>query len=394
MTGNDMSRISRSWLIGCVVAFASTAAMMLSRVVVADFSGQRVPLYLSLVAAVFAAAAYGGLKAGLTATGLCIAVGVWLFPSPPESVNPASNNRGRMLLFLVEGLAISGSFEAMHRARQRMQEKQVQLEAEIRERKSVERELVKAACSKNHFLATLAHELRNPLAPLRNCVEIMRLASGDSSRMEQACGVMERQVNQLARLVEDLLDVSRISRGKVELRKERLVLGEILQRAVEMSRPLVEAAGHDVLISMPNLPIFVEADPVRLIQVFSNLVNNAAKYMERGGHISITVQHLRNEVKVSVRDNGIGIPSNMLTQVFEMFTQVDQSRSRSQGGLGIGLTLVKRLVELHAGSVEALSEGPDKGSEFVVRLPCSLPAPINAPERSAVAGAGGLEPAA
>jgi signal transduction histidine kinase len=354
---------------------------MLLRSAVADLLDQRVPLYLSLVVAVFAAAAYGGLKAGLLATALCVLVGTWLFPGLPE---PSPMNRTRILVFFVEGLAISCSFEAMHRARQRLQEKKDQLEDEIKQRQAIEQELVSAARRKNQFLATLAHELRNPLAPIRNCLEIMRQTHGDPTHIEQARIMMERQVNHMVRLVDDLLDVSRISRNKIELRSERVALGDIIQQAVETSRPCIEAAQHELTVNLPSQPILVEADPVRLIQVFANLLNNAAKYTERGGHIWLNARCLGGEAAVAVRDNGIGIPADMLGQVFDMFTQVEQSLDRSQGGLGIGLTLVKKLVEMHGGSVEAHSQGPGQGSEFVVRLPCCsrIPAPAVMPDHA------------
>ena len=169
--------------------------------------------------------------------------------------------------------------------------------------------------------------------------------------------------------VDDLLDVSRISRGKLELRKERVELAAVLNNAVETSRPLIESSGHELTVSVPPEPIFVDADVTRLAQVFANLLNNAAKYSERGGHIWLTAERQGSDVVVSVKDTGVGIPPDMLPKIFEMFTQVDRSLERSQGGLGIGLTLVKRLVEMHGGSVEARSEGHGRGSEFVVRLP-------------------------
>jgi CheY-like chemotaxis protein len=222
---------------------------------------------------------------------------------------------------------------------------------------------------KDEFLATLAHELRNPLAPLRTGLQIMKLAQGNAERIEQFRSMMERQLLQLARLVDDLMDVSRITRGKIELRKERVELSRVVQHAVETSRPLIEESGHELLLEVPPEPIFVDADLTRLAQVVSNLLNNAAKYTERGGHITLTVKRQEGQAVVSVADTGVGIPSHMLPKVFEMFTQVDRSLERSQGGLGIGLTLVQRLIEMHGGSVAACSEGHGQGSQFVVRLP-------------------------
>jgi PAS domain S-box-containing protein len=243
---------------------------------------------------------------------------------------------------------------------------------DITERRQVEEALRETDRRKDEFLATLAHELRNPLAPLRNGLEVMKLARSNTQIVEQACTMMERQLRQMVHLIDDLLDVSRISRGKISLRKERVPLLAVVQQAVETSRPAIEQAGHELTTSVVPDPIWVEADPTRLAQVFANLLNNAAKFTERGGHVRLTIARHGDQAVVSVRDNGIGIPVHLLPTVFEMFTQVDRSLERSQGGLGVGLSLVKGLVEMHGGSVEARSDGPGTGSEFVVRLPLIL----------------------
>jgi PAS domain S-box-containing protein len=243
---------------------------------------------------------------------------------------------------------------------------------DITDRKRAEEALQQSDRRKDEFLATLAHELRNPLAPIRNGLQIMRLGKGDPEASEQARTMMERQLGQMVHLVDDLLDLSRISRGKIELRKERVELAKVIQQAVETSRPLIEASGHDLTITVPPGPVYVDADVTRLAQVFSNLLNNAAKYTEQGGRVQLAVQRRGGEVVVSVKDNGVGIPAHMLPKVFEMFTQVDRNLERSQGGLGIGLSIVKRLVEMHGGSVGVESDGPGMGSEFVVRLPVVL----------------------
>jgi PAS domain S-box-containing protein len=240
--------------------------------------------------------------------------------------------------------------------------------------------LLEADRRKDEFLATLAHELRNPLAPIRNALQTMRLAGNSGLIMEQARTMMERQLTQLVRLVDDLLDVSRITRGKVELRKEWIELAAVVQSAVETSRPLIEASGHELTVTLPPESIHLDADLTRLAQVFSNLLNNAAKFTEQGGHIWLTAERHGGEVVVKVRDTGLGIPVEMLPKIFEMFTQVDRSLERSQGGLGIGLTLVKRLVEMHGGSVEARSDGPGKGSEFTVRLPVAMASASHQPQ--------------
>ncbi|MEK6262086.1 MAG: PAS domain S-box protein [Planctomycetota bacterium] len=222
---------------------------------------------------------------------------------------------------------------------------------------------------KSEFLAMLAHELRNPLAPIRNALQIVQLSAGSDEAVQSASQTMERQIRHMVRLVDDLLDVSRISRGKIDLRQERVELAPIIHQAVESSRPAIESAQHQLTVTLPPNPVYLDADPVRLAQVFSNLLNNASKYSDPKGRISITVEQRGGEVAVSVKDTGVGISSDMLPKIFEMFTQVDTSLERSQGGLGIGLTLVERLVEMHGGSVSARSEGPGRGSEFVVRLP-------------------------
>jgi PAS domain S-box-containing protein len=222
---------------------------------------------------------------------------------------------------------------------------------------------------KDEFLATLAHELRNPLAPIRNALQIMRLTGHDEAASEQARAMMERQLGQMVRLIDDLLDVSRITRGKLELRKERIDLATVVHSAIDTARPLIDAAGHALLLSLPPEPVYLDADPMRLAQVFSNLLNNAAKYMDRGGRIWLTAGREGGTVIIEVRDAGIGIPPEALSSIFELFTQVDRSLEKSHGGLGIGLTLVKRLVEMHGGSVEAHSEGLGHGARFTARLP-------------------------
>ncbi|MBY0527310.1 MAG: CHASE3 domain-containing protein [Gemmataceae bacterium] len=247
---------------------------------------------------------------------------------------------------------------------------------DVSEAKRAEEELRRLATElsdndrrKDEFLATLAHELRNPLAPIRNALQILKIAAGNQQVFEQTREMMERQLAHLVRLVDDLLDVSRITRGKIDLRRERVGLAAIIQSAVETSRPLIEASKHELTVALPPTPIYVDADVTRLAQVFSNLLNNSAKYTERGGRIWLTVERQGSDVVVSVKDTGVGIPGNMLPHVFGMFTQVDRSLERSQGGLGIGLTLVKRLVEMHGGTVTAHSDGHGQGSEFIVRLP-------------------------
>ncbi len=258
---------------------------------------------------------------------------------------------------------------------------------DITDRKKSENALRDADRRKDEFLAILAHELRNPLAPIRNAVQLLRLDGDQSATREQAFSMMERQLGQMVRLVDDLMDVSRITQNKLVLRKERVELAAVLRSAVESARPLIEANGHELVVTLPPQPVYLDGDLTRLAQVFANLLNNAAKYTEPGGRIRLTGEVDGNEVVVKVRDNGVGIPPDMLPRVFEMFTQVDRSLERSQGGLGIGLSLVRGLVQMHGGTIAVCSDGPGRGSEFTVRLPvfCGPLPPEPAPD-------GGVEP--
>jgi PAS domain S-box-containing protein len=246
---------------------------------------------------------------------------------------------------------------------------------DISERKRAEDALWQADRAKDEFLATLAHELRNPLAPIRNAIQILRLREQSTEESQWALGVIDRQMEQMTRLIDDLLDVSRISRNALALRRERIDLREVIRLATETSRPQIEAGGHELILERSPEPIYLDADCTRLAQVLSNLLNNAAKYTERGGLIRLAAERQGNDVVVRVCDNGIGIPVEMLPRVFDLFTQVDRSMERTQGGLGIGLTLVRRLVEMHGGSIHAYSEGANTGSEFTIRLPvvCAPP---------------------
>lgn len=225
---------------------------------------------------------------------------------------------------------------------------------------------------KDEFLATLAHELRNPLAPMRNMLEVLKRAEGDRELLQQACETMDRQLGQMVRLVDDLLDLNRITHNRLELRPSPVELATVIQQAVEASRPLVDSAGHELHVALPAEPCYLNADSARLTQVFGNLLNNSCKYTPPGGKIWVTAEKQDGEVVVTIKDTGTGIPIDKLQIIFDMFTQVDRSLERSQGGLGIGLTLVKRLVEMHGGTIEAQSAGEGRGSTFVVRLPVRL----------------------
>jgi signal transduction histidine kinase len=247
---------------------------------------------------------------------------------------------------------------------------------DVTERKRLEDDLRRLAADlsetdrrKNEFLATLAHELRNPLAPMSNMLEVVKRADGDGKILTRAHETIERQLGQMVRLVDDLLDLNRITHDRLELRRSEVELSSVIEQAVEVSRPLIDAAGHHLIVDLPAEPIYLNADRARLSQVFGNLLNNSSKYTTPEGIISLSAERMDGEVVVTVKDNGAGIPPNKLDRIFDMFMQVDGASERSQGGLGIGLTLVKRFTQMHGGSISAKSDGEGRGSEFVVRLP-------------------------
>jgi len=240
---------------------------------------------------------------------------------------------------------------------------------DVTERKRYEQSLQEADRRKNELLALLAHELRNPLAPISNAVQVLRFKGGNQEVVQSASETIERQVGQMVRLVDDLLDVSRISRGKIELRKERIELISAVNHAAEAVRPSCERMDHELTLVLPPNPIFLNADPTRLAQILGNLLTNACKFTDKGGRIFLTVEREGVQAVIRVRDTGIGIAADQFTRIFDMFTQLDTSLERSVSGLGIGLTLVENLVELHGGTVGAHSAGIGHGSEFTVRLP-------------------------
>ena len=245
---------------------------------------------------------------------------------------------------------------------------------DVTDRRQAENAVRTADRSRTEFLAILAHELRNPLAPIRNAVQILNRECALAAESQWALSAIDRQVRQMARLIDDLVDVARITSNRLELRKERVDLAAVLRSAIETSGTLLKAGGQEFTVVLPDVPIKLHADPVRLAQAVSNLLNNAAKYTERGGHIWLIAERDGEDTVVTVRDTGVGIPATMLPHVFEMFAQGEPTRARTLGGLGIGLTLVKRLVELHGGEVHAESAGQHMGSTFVIRLPGVLEA--------------------
>ena len=280
------------------------------------------------------------------------------------TVSPVRDAGGR----IIGAAKIARDVSERRRADEALRRSEAQLAADAAALTKLNEALAETDRHRVEFLAMLAHELRNPLAPLRNAVEIIRLSDERPAR-EQAQDMMMRQVGHMVRLVDDLLDASRISRGNLRLRKERVGLAMVVGSAVEIVRPLVEAAGQDLAVTLPAEPIYLHGDPTRLSQVLSNLLGNSAKYSDGRGHISLRAEPQDGQVVISVKDDGIGILAEQLPQVFDMFSQGDRSLERTHGGLGIGLALVKSVVEMHGGSVEARSDGAGRGSEFVVRLP-------------------------
>jgi PAS domain S-box-containing protein len=256
---------------------------------------------------------------------------------------------------------------------------------DVTERRRAERALKEADRRKDEFIATLAHELRNPLTPISNGLEILKRAGNDPTTAENARAMMDQALNQMVRLVDDLLDISRITTGKLQLRKERVELATVVQTVLNTSRMLIEEQGHKLTVNLPSAPVLLDADPTRLAQVFANLLNNAVKFSEPGGAITMSAELAGDQAIVRVRDKGIGIPADHLERIFEVFAQVDLAFERQHGGLGIGLSLARGLVEMHGGGIEAHSAGPGMGSEFIVRLPVAVTRQLAAASNAAAA---------
>jgi len=270
-----------------------------------------------------------------------------------------------------------------HELEQRVAERTAEWQAAAAHLRDREEALREADRSKDEFLAMLAHEIRNPLAPIRTAVQLLKVETLSEAQRVKAREVIERQVEHLVRLIDDLLDVARITRGAITLQRERTDLADVVARAIETSRPLIDARRHDLVLELPAQAVAVDGDAVRLSQVVANLLNNAAKYTESGGRILVRVERDGHEAVIRVRDNGMGIPAPLLHKVFDLFTQADRTLDRQFGGLGIGLALVRRLVDLHGGSVGAHSAGLGHGTEMVVRLPSAVETGTRAPGPSA-----------
>jgi signal transduction histidine kinase len=331
------------------------AVVALAFVIRCFFLSGEMPFLLLWPAVIFCAW-FGGFGPGLLTTCLSALLTACLYFEPPHwfSLTKPEDWRG-MALFILLGSVLSLLCEGLYRAKDKLRQRA--------------KELVEADERKNQFLAMLAHELRNPMAPIRNAAKIVKSRGVPESQLQWAGNLIERQVQQAMQLVDDLLDVTRLSRGKVKLQRERIPLAPVVAQAVESSRPLIEARQHQLQVVIPEEPIWLEADPTRLTQVLVNLLNNSAKYTDKGGCISLTIQASQSQAVIKVKDNGIGMVPEMLPRIFDMFAQAQRALNHSQGGLGIGLSLVKSLVEMHGGTVTAFSAGPCKGSEFTVRLP-------------------------
>jgi signal transduction histidine kinase len=260
----------------------------------------------------------------------------------------------------------------LQRANLDLERANLALHSEVSERARAEQALKEADRHKDEFLAMLAHELRNPLAPIRNAVHLMRMKPLQDPQLCLSRDIIERQLSQLTRLVDDLLDVSRITRGKITLTRERTTLGELIGRAVETVEPAILARSHTLAVEVSDRALVVYADALRLTQAIGNVLGNAAKYTDCGGRITLRARRRKRDVEISVSDTGIGIAPEVLPRIFDLFTQLDHQTERSPSGLGIGLALVRRLVEMHGGTVSAHSDGAGRGSEFVIRLPLSI----------------------
>jgi len=320
-----------------------------------------------LVLAVFVSAWYGGAGPALVASILAVLAADWFFIEPIHSIDLNLSFVARSLTFGLILAVVVWFVNIRKRAEAKLLEQTLRLEAQTRVLEAAKLELNRANRLKDEFLAVLSHELRNPLGALRNGLYLLGEESVQNPARIRA--MMERQLRQLLRLIEDLLDVSRITSGKIVLKREPVELAGIVRDAVESSRAAIDSMGHHLTVLLPDDPVVIQGDRARLTQVLANLIGNAVKFTPHGGRIALEADTESDSVVIRVRDNGIGIAPDMLDRIFDMFTQADRSASRQNGGLGIGLSLVRGLVEAHGGTVTAWSRGPGWGSELLVRLP-------------------------
>ncbi|MDQ3038459.1 MAG: hybrid sensor histidine kinase/response regulator, partial [Pseudomonadota bacterium] len=326
--------------------------------------------FLTFFPAVLLTAYLAGLWPGLLVAALST-LAAWYFFIDPAGALTGPSRGDQIALIFFSGILVVDCvvLHLMNKAMAQVRSTSEELRESQERLLAQDDALRKASRQKDEFLATLAHELRNPLAPIRNGLHLMKMKGVPEAAVERTRSMMDRQLTHMVRLIDDLMDVSRITRGKLLLRREHVLLAVVVNNAVEASLPLIEQLGQQLTVTLPQQPLTVDGDLTRLAQVFVNLLNNAAKYSDPGGHVQLNVERQGSEVVVTVKDSGIGIDADQLPHIFQMFTQVDRSLEKSQGGLGIGLTLVNRLVEMHGGRVEAKSKGPGQGSEFVVQLP-------------------------
>ena len=358
------------------VAIAAVTVAVLVRWLLDPWLGDDQPL-VTLFGAVAVAEWFSGPYPTVVGAILGYLVCDWLFQAPRGAIGVENLQTViGFIAYLISCAVIVGFGEVMRRARVRAEQLGEVLREEVTRRRRSEdvlrdyaEQLKQADRHKDEFLAILSHELRNPLGPISNAVELLKGIGPSDSEFVWNREVIERQVEYIVRLLDDLLDVNRVTRNKLELRKTRVTSAQVLQGAIETSQPGINNAGHELTVSLPTEPVYIEADAIRLAQVFSNLLNNATKFTPEGGHIRLSAEREGDEITVSVKDNGIGIQPEMLPRVFEMFAQAEPLYERSREGLGIGLWLVKSLVEMHGGTITARSDGVGKGSEFTVRLP-------------------------
>ncbi len=356
-----------------VVSVVAVALALGIRLALNPWMGANRP-FLLFVAAVAVSAWFGGTRAGILSVVLAYLAGnVFLIPpigrfefratSPIDWVN--------LLTFVFVSAFVIGPIAALRRSQAEAEASAARIRLLLERAEQEDRH-------KDRFLATLSHELRGPLASFSNALELLAMDDSDRSTIDQICPLMTRQLRQMTRLIDDLMDVSRIAQGRIELQKGRVDVGAVVANAVEAIEPTISDRGHQLHVELAPEPLLVEGDEIRLTQVFSNLLHNAAKYTGRAGTIWITAGRDRERVVVTLRDNGPGIPREKLGTIFEMFSQLDSTLHRAQGGLGIGLFLARQVIELHHGHIEARSDGEGKGAEFVVSLPCCAAAPQQA----------------